>query len=110
MKTNEIRHAVAAAVRARLAWLDMSQKELALAIGHNQPWVSVRVNGHVPFTIEDLDEVCGAMDITVIDLLGRVYDDTESSALDRRRQVKRSSTCSPPIAIVPDPRPLLAAA
>lgn len=94
---------VAAEVRAEMARQNISQVALGNLIGHNQPWVSLRTNGNVPLTLDAIHAICDGLGITVIELLGQVKND-ESKALDRRRQVKRSSTCSAAAAIVPVPR------
>lgn len=61
---------VAAEVRAELARRQITQQQLAAAIGLSQASVSERLRGKTPFTTEDLEKVSAALGVHPAVLLG----------------------------------------
>lgn len=100
---------MAAEVRAEMARQRVSQSELAERLGRNQPWVSVRLTGQVPFVVDDLNDVCRALGVSIVTLFGRVTD-PDDMWLDRRGQGQPNITCVGAADPVHIPEPLLAAA
>ena len=60
---------VSAAVRAEMARRRVSQQKLASHLGWSQPKISRRLNDVVPFALDDLTAIAGALGVTVDDLL-----------------------------------------
>ena len=58
---------IATEVRVWMARRRMTQRELGEAAGHDQTWVSKRLSGKVPMTIEDLLDLADALDVRAID-------------------------------------------
>jgi transcriptional regulator with XRE-family HTH domain len=65
-----LREQVAAAVRAQLAWRQISGSALARLLGREQTWVSRRLNGSVAFDLDDLQAIAEALRFRVDVLLG----------------------------------------
>lgn len=57
------RKAVARRFRAELAQIGISGLAAAEICGVSQPWMSRRMNGAVPFNVDELDMVCAALGI-----------------------------------------------
>jgi hypothetical protein len=55
------RKAVARRFRAELAQIGINGSEAAVICGKTQAWMSRRMNGSVPFDVDDLDEVCAKL-------------------------------------------------
>lgn len=49
---------VARRFREELASLNMKGAAAARLCHKSQPWINRRMNGHIPFTIDELDELC----------------------------------------------------
>lgn len=47
-----------------------TQSVLAEKLGRSQQFVSRRISGRVPFTIEDLHDIAAVLGVSVLDLLG----------------------------------------
>lgn len=60
---------VAAAVRAEMARQRVSQQQLAERLGWSQQKISRRLNGDVPFGLDELTEVAVAVDSSAADIL-----------------------------------------
>lgn len=50
-------------IRAEMARRRLTQGKMANRLGHNQQWVSRRLSGEVPMTLQDFLAVCGALDV-----------------------------------------------
>lgn len=61
--------AVAEEIRVRMTRRRLSQTELANLLGERQWWVSRRVNGTTPITLDDLERIARALSVAVIELL-----------------------------------------
>jgi transcriptional regulator with XRE-family HTH domain len=48
---------IAAAIRAELGWQNLSQANLALALGWTEAYLSRRITGQVPFTLADISAI-----------------------------------------------------
>jgi transcriptional regulator with XRE-family HTH domain len=59
----------AAAVRARLAWRKISGRKLARDLGWNPTNTSRRINGKVPFSINELTAVADYLDVPLVSLV-----------------------------------------
>ena len=59
----------AANVRAEIARRRIRQSDVARALRVSQPAVSQRLNGHVPFTLADLEALAELLGIDVAELL-----------------------------------------
>jgi transcriptional regulator with XRE-family HTH domain len=60
----------AAEIRAELARRRLSQRDFAVAVGQNQQWVSRRLSGSVPLTVDDVALIAKTLDVAVVALLG----------------------------------------
>lgn len=56
---------VAGAVRAEMARAQMTQRQLAVVIGVQQPNVSLRLQGKHPFSTVELDKIAAALGVPV---------------------------------------------
>jgi len=56
-------------VRAHMARERITATALAELLSVNTPWVTRRLNGQTPVTLEDLDRICAALGIPVTDVL-----------------------------------------
>lgn len=105
-----MRELISAEIDVRLARRGLNYTALARMLEVQQQWLSRRFTGEVTFSIDDVEAIARVLHIDPLDLIVAAYAHQEEVALDRRRQVKRSSTCSGPLRIVPVPRPFLAVA
>lgn len=69
------REKVAAEVRAELARARLSQQQLATIIGKEQTYVSRRLKGEVPFTVDEVVIIAGYLGIAPRQLLAGILDD-----------------------------------
>jgi len=60
---NDGERRVAAQVRAKLAEANRRRGDVAHIIGASRSAASRKVNGHVPFTLEDLFAIAGELDL-----------------------------------------------
>lgn len=79
---------IASAVRAELGRQGRKLNELCGPLGLSWPTVSGRLNGHTPFTSDELDKVASFLGITAYDLvdsaaLGRRFTDTDAPEVAR---------------------------
>lgn len=74
-KAQSTAQAVAANVKALMATREVTQVQLALAMGISQSAVSKRLRGTVPFDIEDLDRLSAVFGVRVTDLVAWPGDD-----------------------------------
>ena len=71
---NVSRESIAAEVRAQLARRRRSARSVALELGWTQPYMSRRVNGTVPFNVDDLAALAELLDVPLISFFqGPVY-------------------------------------
>lgn len=68
---------IASAVRAELGRQGKKLTDLTAPLGLSRPTISGRLNGHTPFTADELDKVASFLGITAYDLI-------DSAALGRR--------------------------
>ena len=68
---------IASAVRAELGRQGKKLTELTVPLGLSRPTIAGRLNGHTPFTADELDRVAQFLGITAYDLI-------DSAALGRR--------------------------
>ncbi len=61
---------VADAVRAELARSRQSQAALGLALGRSQPYVSRRLNGRLPFTVDEVEHIAHFLGVPAATLIG----------------------------------------
>ena len=66
------RASVAAEVRAELGYQNTSKATLAKATGISVDTLRRRLDGLYPFSIEELDKICHALDVKLPDFLVRV--------------------------------------
>lgn len=52
---------VARRFREELAGINIKGAAAARLCHKSQPWINRRMNGHIPFTIDELDELCEAL-------------------------------------------------
>jgi transcriptional regulator with XRE-family HTH domain len=53
-------------IRAEMGWQGINQKELAKRTGFSPEYISRRINGTVPLTIQDTEIIGGALGVTLI--------------------------------------------
>lgn len=63
---------IAEGVRVELARKRFDQGQLAAAIGRSRNYVSLRVNGHAPFKLDEIEAAAEFLGVTVDDLAGTV--------------------------------------
>lgn len=63
-----VRHEIAAAVRAHFAVRSTNDSKVARAIGKSQSWMSRRTNGETPFDADDLGAIAALFGITYVEL------------------------------------------
>lgn len=68
---------IASAVRAELGRQGKKLTDLTAPLGLSRPTISGRLNGHTPFTADELDKVASFLGITAYDLI-------DSAALGKR--------------------------
>lgn len=90
-----LREAVAAEIRAHMGRRNIKPARLAEALGRNPMWLSRRLNGHVPWTVDDLEVISNEFNMDIIELLAGIRTDPNEAAVDRRALVRRRFTCSP---------------
>lgn len=94
---------MAAEIRAEMARQDRSIRGLAEQIGESHVTVGRWIKGRSPLKLDELDSVCGALGLTIADLLAAVdrnggysrspltlggeVDNTEESVRDSHRKV-----------------------
>ncbi|MGO2619532.1 MAG: helix-turn-helix domain-containing protein [Glutamicibacter ardleyensis] len=71
-------------IRAWMARRGYQQRDLAEAIGLKQSSASLRLNGKVPFTLDDIASIAAWMEISIADLIG-------SRALNEKRPDPRNA-------------------
>lgn len=74
---NDGQHRVAAQVRAKLAEANRRRGDVALIIDVSRSAASRKVNGHVPFTVEDLFAIAGDLGLNPSEF----FRDTPASSL-----------------------------
>lgn len=85
--------AVAAEVRAHVARKRIRQQQIAEALGRTQSWVSRRMTAEVPFTVADLDAICGLLGVSLLEIVEGIPPQAEPAALDRRDLRRRTIAC-----------------
>lgn len=65
---------VEAEIRAEMARQRISQIGLSVRVHQSQAWVSRRLSGVVPISLDDLELIAHALDVTSMDLVRRAYD------------------------------------
>jgi len=70
---------VATEIRVAMARADMRQAQLARAIGKTEQWLSVRLRGRQPITVNDLDLIAEALGVNVIDLIPSASHEPEAT-------------------------------
>lgn len=73
-KRTPLREMVAAEVRAEIARQRRTARSVALQLGWTAPYISRRLSGHTPFTLDDLDAISAALGVPMsrfLDLSGR---------------------------------------
>src|SRR5579859_5043198 len=63
---NVSRESIAAEVRAQLARRRRSARSVAFELGWTQTYMSRRINGRIPFNVDDLAAIAEALDVPVI--------------------------------------------
>lgn len=58
--------ALAAEIRSRLAYHNMSRAELAAALKVERSWVYRRLNGTTPLSVDDLGRIGQALDLSIV--------------------------------------------
>jgi transcriptional regulator with XRE-family HTH domain len=58
-------------IRALMGRRRVSQKQLGEALGLAQPTMSKRMNGKIPFDLDELDAIAEFFDVPITDLFGR---------------------------------------
>lgn len=61
---------VSTEIRVEMARQRLSQTDLADRLNVAQPWVSRRLSGKTPITLEDLERVASGLGVDVVDLMG----------------------------------------
>lgn len=85
---------IAAAVRAELGRQGKKLTDLTSPLGLSRPTISGRLNGHTPFTADELDKVATFLGITAYDLI-------DSAALGKRFGL---TTSTPEVARITPPQ------
>jgi len=65
---------VAEEIRALLARRKMRQTQLARLMGVTDQWLSIRLRGIQPIDLNDLERMCAAMGVNVVDVVRAVAD------------------------------------
>lgn len=60
---------VAAEIRAQLARRQVTQSDLASAVGRSDAWVSYRLSGKQAIDLNDLEQIAAALDVPIYKLL-----------------------------------------
>lgn len=61
---------VAEEIRVEMARQRLSQVDLADLLREGQPWVSRRLRGATPISVDDLERIAVALRVSVVDLMG----------------------------------------
>jgi transcriptional regulator with XRE-family HTH domain len=69
MPTNETAQRVAANVRAEMARRAVTQTILAERLGKSQHFISRRLSGKVPFSVDELGDVAVALNVGLTNLM-----------------------------------------
>lgn len=69
MKTLEVRRHVTTEIRVAMLRLGVTQGQLFDALGWAKSTYSPKMQGHMPFTIDELVLICDQLDIELADLL-----------------------------------------
>lgn len=56
-------------IRVAMARQRLSQTDLATRLSEGQPWVSRRLSGRTPLTVDDVERVAGALRVDVAELI-----------------------------------------
>lgn len=75
--TDTFSASIASAVRAELGRQGKKLTDLTDPLGLSRPTISGRLNGHTPFTADELDKIASFLGLTAYDLI-------DSAALGRR--------------------------
>lgn len=75
--TDTFSASIASAVRAELGRQGKKLTDLTVPLGLSRPTISGRLNGHTPFTADELDKIASFLGLTAYDLI-------DSAALGRR--------------------------
>lgn len=67
--TSSYNDSVAAEVRVHMARRQLSQLDLAVALGWSQPYLSRRLTGAVPWSTDDIERIAKELDIPVHELV-----------------------------------------
>lgn len=62
-KRTPLREMVAAEVRAEIARQRRTARSVAMQLGWTAPYISRRLSGQTPFTLDDLDAISGALGV-----------------------------------------------
>jgi len=72
----------AANIRALLAYRGLKQRDLAKALERNEVWVSVRMRGHQPISLADLDAIAQVLEVEPADLIPKSVAATRDELRD----------------------------
>ena len=75
---------IATEVKVWMARRRMTQAELGRAAGHDQTWISKRLSGKVPMTVEDLLDLAGALNVPAVEFF-RLSDPAASGTINYRK-------------------------
>lgn len=67
--TGTVRNHVAGVLRAEIARLQLTHREVAARCGKSHPWVTNRLNGKIPCDVDDLELLAAALGVTVASFL-----------------------------------------
>ena len=90
-------------IKALMEWRDWTQAEFAARLRKNQPWLSKRLTGKTPFSLEDMDRIAAVFLIPPAALLhpGGIGGFERRSGKDRRSGKERRRMAVVP-AVPPD--------
>lgn len=69
MPTKPLADAAIGELRAHLARERITASALAQLVGTNTPWITRRLNGQVPISLAEFEQICDALGVRAIDLL-----------------------------------------
>lgn len=87
--THQLRQDIAGEIRAEMGRRRITQAALAFGLGWNKSSTSRKLNGETPLDIDEIEDVCAFLEVSVVDLLTRLDDGprtpggTVSSRVDR---------------------------
>lgn len=67
-------------VRVLMTRRNLNQQELADAVGHDTNWLGRRLSGRAKYSIDDLVEICDALDVDLHNLVGNALVALKNSA------------------------------